>query len=401
MLNFEAALASLLDAVRPVGDVLTLPTIAATNQVLAVQQRSAINIPSFDNSAMDGYAVRTSDVPVVGSRLPISQRIFAGAVGGSLQPATAARIFTGAPLPPGADAVVVQECCEESDGVVMVNMVPQPGSHVRRAGEEIVADEVVLPKGIRLRSQDIALLASTGIARVPVFRRPRVAILFTGDELQMPGESLRPGAIYNSNRFALKSLLERLNCEVRDLGQVADDLVATQALLREAAIDSDLILTSGGVSVGDADFVKLAVVAEGKLDLWKVAIKPGKPLAFGEISTHGAAAAFIGLPGNPVSAFVTFLMLVRPYVLRLAGVADVAPRSFSLCSNFDWLSPDARREFLRCRMGSNGGVDIFPNQGSNALTNMVWADGFVNNPPGQVIQAGDMVNFIPFSELLN
>lgn len=401
MLSFEAALSCLLDAVRPVADVVMVPTIAAADLVLAASQRSPINIPSFNNSAMDGYAVRTSDVTVAGSRLPISQHIFAGKIGNALEPGTAARIFTGAPLPPGADAVVVQECCEEGDGVVTVNMRPQPGSHVRRAGEEIVADEIVLRDGMRLRPQDIALLASTGIATVPVFRRPRVAILFTGDELQMPGESLRPGAIYNSNRFALNGLLERLNCDVRDFGQVADDLAATQAILREAAIGSDLIISSGGVSVGDADLVKLAVVAEGKLDLWKIGIKPGKPLAFGEISKHGEPTAFIGLPGNPVSSFVTFLMLVRPFVLRLAGVADVVPRSFALRSNFDWLSPDARREFLRARIGTNGGVDIYPNQGSNALTSMVCAEGIVSNPPGQAIHVGDMVNFIPFSELLN
>jgi len=402
MLSYEHALDKLLAAARPVEEVRSLPLTAALGRVLAAPQRSTVAVPPLDNSGMDGYAVRLADVPAAGASLPVSQRIPAGTVGTTLRPGTAARIFTGAPVPAGADAVVMQELCEHGEGGVVVNHVPRPGENIRRAGEDIAAGAEILPAGIRLRPQDIALAASAGLPELPVFRRVRVGVFFTGDELVQPGEPLPPGAIYNSNRYALRALLEGIGCEVRDLGTVPDSLPATREALRRAAADNDLIVTSGGVSVGEEDHVKPAVEAEGQLDLWKIAIKPGKPLAFGTVNKgDGGAAWFIGLPGNPVSAIVTFLTMVRPFVLRLQGVADVAPRGFTLAANFDWPRPDARLEFLRARINGSGGLDLHPNQGSGVVTSLVWGDGLVVNPPGQAIASGDAVRFIPFAELLS
>jgi molybdopterin molybdotransferase len=368
---------------------------------LAAPQQSTVASPPLDNSAMDGYAVRLADITVAGVCLPVSQRIPAGTVGTTLQPGTAARIFTGAPVPAGADAVIMQERCEHGEAGVVINHVPRANENIRRAGEDISVGDQILEAGIKLRPQDIALAASAGLPELPVYRRLRVGVFFTGDELVQPGEPLPPGAIYNSNRYALRALLEGLGCEVRDLGTVPDNLEATRDALRRAASDNDLIITSGGVSVGEEDHVKPAVEAEGQLDMWKIAIKPGKPLAFGEVRREGGKAWFIGLPGNPVSAIVTFLIMVRPFVLRLQGVANVTPRTFNLRADFDWLRPDVRAEFLRVRMNENGGVDLHPNQGAGVVTSLCWGDGLVMNRPSLAINKGDTVRFVPFSELLS
>ena len=256
--------------------------------------------------------------------------------------------------------------------------------------------------GTRLRAQELGLAASVGLNTLPVLRRARVAVFFTGDELTMPGEPLRPGAIYNSNRFMLRGLLEQLGCEVTDLGNVPDSLEATRQALRTACAGHDLIITSGGVSVGEEDHVKSAVEAEGRLNLWQIAIKPGKPLAFGELGQPGKRpTGFIGLPGNPVSSFVTFLLFVRPFILALQGAHPAAPRAYPMRADFNWGKPDRRNEFLRVRINERGGLDLFPNQGSGVLTSTVWGDGLVDNPPGHVIKAGDTVNFLPFSDLLH
>ncbi|MDR0775248.1 MAG: molybdopterin molybdotransferase MoeA [Azonexus sp.] len=406
MLTFEQAFERLLAAAQPVAETRSLPLTAAAGRVLAAPQVSTVASPPLDNSAMDGYAVRVADVAAAGTRLPVSQRIPAGQVGSALQPGTAARIFTGAPVPPGADAVVMQERCAARGEEVVVNHVPRPGENIRRAGEDIAAGAEILQAGIRLRPQDIALAASAGLPELPVYRRLRVGVFFTGDELIQPGEPLPPGGIYNSNRYALRALLDGLGCEVRDLGTVPDNLAATREALRKAAADNDLIITSGGVSVGEEDHVKAAVEAEGRLDLWKIAIKPGKPLAFGEIDCSidhdgGGKAWFVGLPGNPVSAMVTFLVLVRPFMLRLQGVTDVVPRRFPLRAEFDWLRPDARAEFLRGRMTDDGGVELFPNQGAGVVTSLCWGDGLVLLRPEQTVRCGDAVSFVPFAELLS
>jgi molybdopterin molybdotransferase len=333
----------------------------------------------------------------------VAQRIPAGSIGHALAPGTAARIFTGAPLPAGADAVVMQERCALDGDRLTVSHVPRAGEWIRRRGEDIAAGSEVLAAGTRLSAAHVGVAASVGAARLGVFRRLRVALFSTGDELAMPGEALKPGGIYNSNRYTLRALLEGLGCEVADFGIVPDRLEATRAVLREAAAGNDLILTSGGVSVGEEDHVKPAVAAEGALDLWKIAIKPGKPLAFGSVGSGvgggAAAAAFIGLPGNPVSSFVTFVMLVRPFILKAQGASVVMPRAQRLRADFS-CSGDPRREFLRARVNAEGGLELFANQSSGVLTSCVWADGLVDNPPAQAIGRGDVVRFLPFSELL-
>ncbi|MEK7320123.1 MAG: gephyrin-like molybdotransferase Glp [Pseudomonadota bacterium] len=358
-------------------------------------------MPPADNTSMDGYVMRAADVPAPGTRLPVSQRIPAGHVGTELAPGTAARIFTGGLIPPGADAVVMQEQCQADGDAVIVNHVPASGEWIRRAGEDIEAGSEILPAGTRLSPQALGLAASVGQAKLDVVRRVRVAVFFTGDELAMPGEPLKPGAIYNSNRFTLRGLLENLGCEVTDFGIVPDTLAATRDTLRRAAEGNDLIITSGGVSVGEEDHIRPAVTAEGRLDLWQIAIKPGKPLAFGQVANGTELPAFfLGLPGNPVSSFVTFLLFVRPFILRLQGVADVTPRRLPLRADFDLPRGDRRNEFLRARINDAGGLDLFPNQSSGVLTSTVWGDGLIDNPPNQTIQRGDVVQFIPFASLL-
>jgi len=400
MLSVDQALAFLLAGARPVADIEQVPTLTASGRVLARAQYSTLDVPPLDNTAMDGYAVCAADCASGETRLPVSQRIPAGSVPQPLARGTAARIFTGAPVPPGADAVVMQECCVQEGDAVIVKHRPQAGEWVRRVGEDIRAGSEILAAGMKLRPQDTGLAASVGIAALPLYRRLKVAVFFTGDELVMPGELLPPGRIYNSNRYSLNGLLQSFGCEVTDYGIVPDRLDATRAVLREAAAGNDLIVTSGGVSVGEEDHVKPAVEAEGRLNMWKIAVKPGKPLAFGEVDAGGGRKAhFIGLPGNPVSSFVTFLVFVRPFLLRCQGVARVEPLSYPLRADFDWAKPDSRREFLRVRLNSAGGLDLYANQSSAVLTSTVWGDGFIDNPAKQAIQRGDMVKFLPYSEL--
>ena len=400
MLSVDAALAFLLEGARPVADTEQVPTLAATGRVLAQAQYSTFSVPSVDNTSMDGYAVHAADCASGEARLPVSQRIAAGSMPQPLARGTAARIFTGAPIPPGADAVVMQEQCAQDGDAVIVRHRPEPGEWVRRVGEDIRAGGEILAAGMKLRPQDTGLAASVGIAALPLYRRLKVAVFFTGDELVMPGEPLPPGRIYNSNRYTLNGLLQLFGCEVTDFGIVPDRLEATRAVLREAAAGNDLIVTSGGVSVGEEDHIKPAVEAEGRLSMWKIAVKPGKPLAFGEINAGaGDKAHFIGLPGNPVSSFVTFLIFVRPFILRCQGVARVEPLSYPLRADFDWAKPDSRREFLRVKWNAAGGLDLFANQSSAVLTSAVWGDGFVDNEARQVIRPGDLVKFLPFSEL--
>ena len=397
MLSVAEALAFMAAACRPLTEVELVDTMQVNGRVLAAAQTSTLNVPERDNTQMDGYAVRALECASGAASLPVSQRIAAGHVGQPLQPGTAARIFTGALIPEGADCVVMQEQCTLHDSVVTVNHVPQAGEWVRRQGEDIRAGGVILEAGRRLRSQEMGLAASVGLAQLPVVRRLRVAMFSTGDELAMPGQPLLPGAVYNSNRFTLRGLLENLGCAITDLGIVPDTLEATRAVLRQAAGGNDLILTSGGVSVGEEDHIKQAVEAEGRLNMWQIAVKPGKPLAFGEVND----AFFIGLPGNPVSSFVTFLLFVRPFILRLQGVTgSVAPRSYRLAAAFERVKADRRNEFLRAKINDGGELELFANQSSGVLTSTVWGDGLIDCPPGQSIARGDMLRFIPFNELL-
>jgi molybdopterin molybdotransferase len=404
LLPLDDALARLLAVAAPLPGVESVAVGDADGRGLAQDVVSALHVPPQDNSSMDGYAVCCADLGAPGVLLPVSQRIPAGASGAPLQSGTVARIFTGAPVPQGADAIVMQEDCTSVEGTstpqVQINVLPTPGQYIRRAGEDVARGDVVLASGQRLGPAELGLAASIGLASLNVARRPRVALFSTGDELVMPGtvapQDMPPGAIYNSNRFFLSALLRRMGCEVTDLGIVPDQREATVQALRDAAQSHDVILTSGGVSVGEEDHIKPAVQSLGTLDLWQIAIKPGKPFAHGRIG----AAHFLGLPGNPVSSFVTFLVLVRPFLLQLQGARQVAIKTVAARADFTWARPDKRREFLRVRRNDQGGLDLFSNQSSGVLTSAVWGDGLVDNPPGCAIAPGDVVRYVSFSELL-
>ena len=406
LLPLETAVAQLLKTLddRPLRSEM-LSTLQADGRVLAQDVVSKLEVPPDDNSSMDGYALRCADL-VPGRSLAVSQRIPAGSTGLPLLAGTAARIFTGAPIPSGADAVVMQEDCQEVSGTdpfapqIQVQTQPQAGQWIRRRGEDIRLGATVLHAGTRLGPAALGIAASVGLAQLQVASKPRVALFSTGDELVMPGtvapQDMLPGAIYNSNRFFLAALLRRMGCEVTDRGIVPDRLDATVQALNDAAQAHDVVLTSGGVSVGEEDHIKPAVQQLGHLDLWQIAIKPGKPFAHGRVG----AAHFIGLPGNPVSSFVTFLLLVRPFLLRMQGVQDVALPTQALRADFDWPRADRRQEFLRVRRNAHGGLDLFPNQSSGVLTSVVWGDGLLDNPPGRTIARGDTVHFIGLPDLM-
>jgi molybdopterin molybdotransferase len=380
-----------------------LELMRAAGRVLAQDVVAPINVPPHDNSAMDGYVLRVADALASAEQgvvMPVSQRIAAGHAGAPLAAGTAARIFTGAPIPEGGELVVPQELTESSDAGVRLLQAVSAGQHIRRAGEDIAQGSVLVPAGTRLSAAHLGLIASVGQGRVTVRRRLRVAVFSTGDELRMPGEPLGPGQIYNSNRFVHTALLAQMGHEVTDLGIVRDSLDATRAALREAAQRHDLIITCGGVSVGEEDHVKAAVQAEGELTLWSLAIKPGKPLAHGTVRrADGTSAQFIGLPGNPVSSFVTLLIVVAPLFMALLGEIP-REQALYLRADFAWPKPDQRQEFLRVRMNATGGLELYPNQGSGVLTSCAWADGFVDNPGGRAIAHGDVVRFLPLSGLL-
>ena len=407
MLTAQQALEHLLSHAKPVSENESVPMQASLGRVLAEHVNSLVDVPPLDNTSMDGYAVRTADTQKPGSILKIAQRIPAGSVGTELQAGTVARIFTGAPVPLSADAVVMQEDCnipEGSTDQVQVNIAPVLGQWIRRRGEDLTIGKTALTAGTFLRPQELGVAASAGLTHLNVKRRVKVAAFFTGDELSLPGESLKPGGIYNSNRDTLLACLKSLGCDATDLGIVPDRLDATKAALRKASKDHDLIITSGGVSVGEEDHIKPAVTAEGRLDLWQIAIKPGKPLAFGAVRKSDDAkdgeAWFIGLPGNPVSSFVTFLLFVRPFILKLQGRNSAPSQSYLMRADFDWLKADRRNEFLRVKLNHNGGLDLFPNQSSGVLTSASWGDGLVDCPPNQPIKVGDLVKYIPFDALL-
>ena len=408
LLSLDEALPQLLAHALPLPGVQMASTFEADGRVLAQDVTSALQVPPQDNSSMDGYAVRVADCIQAGALLRVTQRIPAGYHGTPLGVGEAARIFTGAPIPEGADAVVMQEDCEavEPSQVKVLKKVPI-GQWIRRSGEDVTRGAKVLAAGDRLTPASLGLAASIGLAQLQVAPRPRVALFSTGDELVMPGDvapdAMPPGAIYNSNRFFLRAMLQRLGCEVTDLGIVPDQREATLQALRDAANHHDLILTSGGVSVGEEDHIKPAVQALGTLSLWQLAIKPGKPFAYGQVNRAdeiAGACHFMGLPGNPVSSFVTFLLLVRPFVLALQGAQQTEIARTELTAHFDWPRADKRREFLRVKRNARGGLDLFANQSSGVLTSAVWGDGVVDNPAGQTIAQGDTVRFISFTEWL-
>jgi molybdopterin molybdotransferase len=401
MISVDQALEFMLARARPLEEIESVPLTEALGRVLAHAEISPIDVPGYANSSMDGYAVRAGDAAIAGPvSLPVGQRIAAGEVGGALAVGEAARIFTGAPLPEGADAVVIQEDCEQVDGKVRFSGPIPVGDNVRPRGNDILAGSEVLAAGTRLRPQELGLAASVGLARLDVVRRLRVAMFSSGDELLQPGEPLAAGAIYNSNRYTLRGLLAALGCEIIDLGSVQDTLAATEAALLEAAANADVVVTSGGMSVGDEDHVKRAVERVGQLEMWRVAVKPGKPLAYGRIGE----ADFIGLPGNPVSTLLTFCLFVRPFLLRRQGVPEVLGKSLAVPAAFHWRRPGRRREYLRARLEQDAdgvAVNIYPKQGSDVLTSTVWADGLVEIREGETVERGDLVPYYSFAELLS
>jgi len=407
MLTAAQAREQLLAPAVSVSEVELVAMQAALGRVLADDVVSLVDVPPLDNTSMDGYAIKVSDLAAHAGVLRVGQRIPAGSMGAELQSGTAARIFTGAPIPQGADAVVMQEDCTidpAKPDAVSIATSPVVGQWIRKRGEDLTAGKVALRAGCLLRPQELGVAASAGLTHLPVKRRVRVAAFFTGDELSLPGEPLKPGGIYNSNRDTLLACIKALGCDATDLGIVPDRLDATRAALRQASQDHDLIITSGGVSVGEEDHIKPAVTAEGELNLWQIAIKPGKPLAFGSVrreSNPGRSTWFIGLPGNPVSSFVTFLLFVRPFILRLQGRPDSAMPSYPMRADFDWPKADRRNEFLRVKINSQGGLDLYPNQSSGVLTSAAWGDGLVDCAPGRAIAKGDLVPYIPFSALLS
>jgi len=397
------ALEHLLAQAKSSAEVEVVNTQDALGRILARDILSQVDVPPMNNTQMDGYAVRVADIQTTGQSFVVSQRIPAGHVGTELKSGTIARIFTGATIPPGADAVVMQEDCVVNGDQVTIQEVPKQGQWIRLQGEDLKAGGVALSKGTYLRAQELGVAASAGYDQLPVIKKIKVAAFFTGDELTLPGQPLKPGAIYNSNRDTLLACIRSLGCETTDLGIVPDTLEATRDALRRASKDHDLIITSGGVSVGEEDHIKPAVTAEGRLDMWQIAIKPGKPLAFGAVKKQGAdhlETWFMGLPGNPVSSFVTFLLFVRPFISKLQGRAHANASVIMMRADFDWSKPDRRNEFLRVRTNAQGGLDLFPNQSSGVLTSASWADGLVDNPPLQAIKPGDMVKYMPFSGMI-
>lgn len=384
-------------AAHPVRPVREVPLTDAVGQVLAQPVCSAIDVPPWDNSAMDGYALASGDLAqALGDGLPISQRITAGVAPEPLLPGTCARIFTGAPVPAGADLVQMQENTElVAEGRVRLRVAAQTGDNIRRRAQDIAAGAVLLAAGTRLRPQDLGVIASVGIDSVPVCSPLRVAVVSTGDELVEPGQPLAPGQIYNSNRFTLIGLLQGLGQTVIDAGILPDDLDATRSRLQQLAEQADVIISSGGVSVGEADCLGQALREAGEVDLWKLAIKPGKPFTL----AHYAGVPVLGLPGNPAATLVTFLLLVRPYLLTRLGAADVVMPVYQLPAGFAWPKAGGREEYLRAHV-EDGRVMLSGNQSSGVLSSASRASGLLRVPAGHTFSPGDLVAFLPFSGLL-
>ena len=390
MISVSAAIDQLIATAKTTDAREQLPVTHSLGRVLATDITATINVPPADNSAMDGYAFCYADALKSDFKLPLSQRIPAGVAPKALNPATVARIFTGAEIPAGADTVAMQENCVDEDGTVTIGNAVTDGANIRRQGQDIQSGQTILSAGTKLRAQEMGLLSSIGIKTVEVYKPLKVAIFSTGDELVEPGEALQPGQIYNSNRATLIGLIQSLGMSPIDLGTVPDSLEATEAVLQKAAAEGDIILSAGGVSVGDEDYVKSAVARLGRIDFWKVAIKPGKPLAFGQIDS----TPFIGLPGNPASVFVTFMTLARPFLLASQGLNAVLPQPLKAIAQFAKLG-EKRQVYLRAKLTETG-VVIHPNQSSGVLSSACWGEVFVVQQSDQSIQVGDLVDVLPY-----
>ncbi|MCP4935155.1 MAG: molybdopterin molybdotransferase MoeA [bacterium] len=397
----EEVLDLLEQSAKPLDDRETVALGEASGRILAQDLISPFDVPAFDNSRMDGYAVRADECT---TPLLISQVIAAGHPATPLEQGTAARIFTGALLPAGADSVVMQENTQTDGKTVTFNKAVEANQFIGRTGEDIAKGQIVLQAGHRLQPQDVGLAASMGVATLSVIRRPRVAMFSTGDELKEPGESLETGQIYNSNRYQLSALIKGSGCELMDFGIVADDLEQTQAKLAEAAQDADMVITSGGVSVGEKDYLRDALDKIGKLNLWCINIKPGKPLVFGHLNAASAKQTpYMGLPGNPVSVFVTYLMLAQPFLFKLAGANISRPQSFRVVAGFDQSRAQSRRQFLRCRLEVQDGqltAVPFDNQSSSILSSTSSSNGLGVVMEERTLARGDLIDFYPYQGLL-
>ncbi len=393
----------LLDArTDSVANVETVTLVNAAGRILAEEIVAAANVPPHDNSAVDGYAVYFSDLERDGDTcLPVTGRVTAGhPLRRKAKLGEAIRIFTGAVMPNGPDTVLMQEDCREQNGDVIIRAGIQCGANMRHAGEDISGGDMVLQRGRRLRPQDIGLAASVGRKRLDVFTPLRVAVFSTGDELRKPGARLATGCIYDSNRYTLIAALKQMGSRVTDLGIIADKAEAVREALEAAAVNHDLLITSGGVSVGDEDHVCGAVEALGKLHFWRLAIRPGRPVALGQVGS----TPFVGLPGNPVAVMVTFLLIARPLILRLGGATDIVPMHYKVRAGFDYEKKKDRREFIRARLNmTSDGTPVavkFPRDGAGILSSLVEADGLVELPEDMTqLVAGNLVDFMPFNEL--
>ena len=401
LIDVDVALTRLLAQATPIAQVQPVHLDEAANRVLARDIPAPIDIPPFNSSVMDGYAFNSRDLTGLGPwRLPISQHIGAGHPGQPLRSRTAARILTGAAVPEGADTVLPQEICGIEEGHIVISNPVNPGENIRSRGSHLSGGAIALRGGARLRSAHIGLAASLGLAQLPVMRRLKVALLTTGDELVEPGQPLRPGRIYNANRHLLTTLIRNLGGELIDMGIIADNAEDTRHALQQAAAGSDLIITSGGVSVGDEDHVKNAVTALGRLEMWRIRLKPGKPFAFGYVH----ATPLLGLPGNPLSSFTTFCLFARPFILKRQGAVNVQPNTFAVAAGFERAKANPRREFIAARLERNADntlVAVAPaHQDSAALLSSTTADGLLCLPENQPVARGDQLTFIPYSELL-
>ena len=387
----DEVISYLLDNVEPIVESKSVDLDNALGQYLAEDIISSIDVPPGANSAMDGYAVISAEISK-GGLYDVSARIPAGSVGESIKPGSVVRIFTGAQIPPGADAVVIQEDTEIIDGQVKVNAIPVVGENVRPQGQDISSGDVILKQGRRLQPQDLGLAASVGKSQVDIYRPLKVSVLSTGDELVDPPGPTAPGQIYNSNRFALAGMLRNLGMEVIDLGIVADTPEATEQALKDGAQQSDCIVSTGGVSVGEEDYVKEIVKKLGALDVWRIAIKPGKPLAFGNV----LGTPFFGLPGNPVSTFITFAIVARPYLVALQGGSQLQLPYYIGEADFEHKS-GSRREYVRVQTYLEDGrvrLRKFPAQGSGVMSSVSWATALAEIEVGESVSPGDQLKYL-------
>ena len=393
------ALSHLLSSARRIDRHEQVPLASALGRILAEDVTAGLAVPAYDNSAMDGYAVRASDCSDSSRALAVTQTIAAGHPGEALVQGSVARIFTGAPIPAGADAVVMQENTRREGDKVYILQTPQHGENIRRTGHDIALGSRVLAQGRRLQPQDIGLLASLGLTTLTVWRPVTVALLNTGDEVVAQGQPLKPGQLYDSNSYTLAALLQQSGMRVIKLGIVADTLPATVEALRQAAQQADCVITTGGVSVGEADYVKQAVEQLGTLSLWKLAIKPGKPFSFGQLGD----VPFFGLPGNPVAVFITFVTLVQPYLQKMQGASAEQQPVFKVRAGFAIAEAGSRQEYLRVRLQQTekGPVaHLYADQSSSVLTSLSWAEGLVVVPVNTVVRPDQWLDYLPFKGVL-